>query len=119
MDLVTGGTLRSRLDQLPLDDGFRVSLTRFFTACVIEALVHLHERRIMYRDLKPENVLIDGAGYGTICDLGLAKFSPGRPSFTVCGTRAYMAPEIMSKRGYNAAVDWWALGVTMVQMLTG
>jgi CRP-like cAMP-binding protein len=79
-------------------------MARFFAACVTMAFVHLHERKIAYRDLKPENVLITKRGYGKVTDMGLATLVLGR-TFTLCGTPEYFAPEIITAAGHNWNVD--------------
>jgi len=91
---------------------------RFYVACALEGLVHLHERSIVYRDLKLENMLVDGEGYCKLADFGLSKFVVGH-TYTLCGTPDYMAPEMLSGAGHTRAVDWWALGVTTCALMTG
>lgn len=90
---------------------------RFFAACVLCAFQHLHERKIIYRDLKMENVVLDSRGYGKLCDFGTAsfRFSGTR---TMCGTPEYMAPEIIDGSMHCCAVDWWALGVLIYELIT-
>lgn len=90
--------------------------SRFYIACVIGALAHLHTRSIVHRDLKPENVILDGKGYAKLCDLGTARFLLDR-ALTVCGTLQYMAPELVARKFYGFAVDWWALGVLAFQLM--
>lgn len=94
------------------------SLAIFYIACVLRALEHLHERYVCYRDLKTENLLLDRSGYLKVTDFGLAKIVMGH-TFTLCGTPEYLAPEIVSKTGYTAAVDWWALGVLTYELMVG
>jgi cGMP-dependent protein kinase len=91
---------------------------RFYVACALEGLVHLHERSVVYRDLKLENMLVDGEGYCKLADFGLSKFVVGH-TYTLCGTPDYMAPEMLSGAGHTRAVDWWALGVTTCALMTG
>jgi len=92
---------------------------RFYAACVARALEHLHARRILYRDLKLENVVLDKHGYGKLCDFGLSTCLGPTESraYTVCGTPEYMAPEVMSFVGYTSAADWWSLGIVIYEML--
>jgi len=91
---------------------------RFYVAGVIFAIEHLHERRIVYRDLKPENVLLTSTGHPKLTDMGLAKFVVGK-TYTTCGTPDYFAPEVISCEGHTHAVDWWAVGVLIFELMTG
>lgn len=88
---------------------------------MVLAISHLHDNNIIYRDLKPENVLIDKDGYIKITDFGLSKQNIldnyGATSF--CGTPEYLAPEIIENKGHGKAVDWWSLGAITYEMLTG
>jgi cGMP-dependent protein kinase len=90
----------------------------FYTACVVAALEHMHSRDIMYRDLKPENLVISANGYAKLVDFGFAKRSRAR-TFTLCGTPEYLAPELILMKGHTNAVDWWATGVLLYEMLMG
>eukprot|EP00238_Polyblepharides_amylifera_P004499 CAMPEP_0196577022 /NCGR_PEP_ID=MMETSP1081-20130531/6166_1 /TAXON_ID=36882 /ORGANISM="Pyramimonas amylifera, Strain CCMP720" /LENGTH=223 /DNA_ID=CAMNT_0041895809 /DNA_START=327 /DNA_END=995 /DNA_ORIENTATION=- len=90
----------------------------FLAANVVTAFQHLHSRNIVYRDLKPENLLIAHNGYLKIADFGLAK-ELGTGSNSVCGTPEYIAPEIILNTAYGLEVDWWSLGILIFQLLTG
>lgn len=81
----------------------------FYAAEIVSALEYLHARNIVYRDLKPENLLLAKDGHLKITDFGFAKKLTDR-TWTLCGTPEYLAPEIIQSKGHNKAVDWWALG---------
>mmetsp|Transcript_15859 Transcript_15859/g.51973 ORF Transcript_15859/g.51973 Transcript_15859/m.51973 type:complete len:718 (-) Transcript_15859:2059-4212(-) len=101
--------------------GMKENIARFYIGSIALALEYLHSLNVVYRDLKPENVLLDGNGYPKLGDFGFAKTldSGGGRTYTFCGTPGYVAPEVVLARGYGTAVDWWGLGVTMFVLLTG
>ncbi|XP_055295804.1 cGMP-dependent protein kinase, isozyme 2 forms cD5/T2 isoform X1 [Sitodiplosis mosellana] len=117
MESCLGGELWTILrDKGHFDD----STTRFYTACVVEAFDYLHSRNIIYRDLKPENLLLDINGYVKLVDFGFAKkLQTSRKTWTFCGTPEYVAPEIILNRGHDISADYWSLGVLMFELLTG
>ncbi len=99
-------------------DGISNEDSIFYGACILEALGHLHARNIVYRDMKPENALIDGKGYCIMVDLGFAKIVVDK-TYTLCGTPEYLAPEIIMSKGHDKAVDYWSFGVLLYEMLVG
>lgn len=117
MESCLGGELWTILrDKGHFDDG----TTRFYTACVVQAFDYLHSRNIIYRDLKPENLLLDVKGYVKLVDFGFAKkLQSGRKTWTFCGTPEYVAPEVILNRGHDISADYWSLGVLMFELLTG
>lgn len=91
---------------------------RFYIAGTVCAFEHCHERRILYRDLKPENLLINENGMVKLTDMGLAKFVIGK-TYTTCGTPDYFAPELIASTGHTNAVDWWTLGILTFELMSG
>ncbi|CAF98611.1 unnamed protein product [Tetraodon nigroviridis] len=99
---------------------FEDSTTRFYTACVVEAFAYLHSKGIIYRDLKPENLILDHRGYAKLVDFGFAKkIGFGKKTWTFCGTPEYVAPEIILNKGHDISADYWSLGILMFELLTG
>lgn len=100
---------------------FPEDVAAFYTAQVALALEHLHASGVIHRDLKPENLLLDADGHVVVTDFGLAKMceSSDEVHRTLCGTDVYMAPEMVARRAYGKAVDFWSLGVLVFEMLTG
>ena len=95
---------------------FKEKAARFYAASVISCFEYLHEHSIIYRDLKPENLMLDSDGYLKMIDFGFAKVINNRTN-TLCGTPEYLAPEIILGKGHNRAVDWWTVGVLIFEML--
>ena len=93
-------------------------LAKFYAASLMVTLEYLHERGIIHRDFKPENVLIDDEGYTKLTDFGAANIVDGR-TYTAIGTPHYLAPEIILRTGYSFSVDWWSLGVMIHEMAFG
>jgi len=100
---------------------FTEDQTRFYTSQMVLAIEYLHSKHVIYRDLKPENVLIDRQGYIRITDFGLSKnnVKGDRDAHSVCGTPEYLAPEVLLRQGHGKPVDWWTLGSIIYEMMTG
>lgn len=117
LELCLGGELFSVLQKRegkPLVD----KDANFYTGSVLIAFEYMHSKKIIYRDLKPENLLLDLDGYLKITDFGYAKqLEGGERTFTLCGTPDYLAPEVIRSIGHDEAVDWWCLGILTFEML--
>uniref|UniRef100_A0A3B4G0P1 G protein-coupled receptor kinase n=1 Tax=Pundamilia nyererei TaxID=303518 RepID=A0A3B4G0P1_9CICH len=117
MDLMTGGDLRFHIYDLG-KRGIRMERVVYYTAQIISGLLHLHNMGIVYRDMKPENVLLDGKGQCRLSDLGLAvELSKGKMICQKAGTTGYMAPEVLKQEYYRYSVDWWSLGCSIYEMV--
>ncbi|KAM5197311.1 cAMP-dependent protein kinase catalytic subunit PRKX [Hipposideros larvatus] len=115
MEFVPGGELFSYLRNR---GRFSSNAGLFYSAEIVCAIEYLHSREIVYRDLKPENILLDRDGHIKLTDFGFAKKLVDK-TWTLCGTPEYLAPEVIQSRGHGRAVDWWALGILIFEMLSG
>uniref|UniRef100_A0A8C1T258 protein kinase C n=1 Tax=Cyprinus carpio TaxID=7962 RepID=A0A8C1T258_CYPCA len=117
MEYTAGGDLMMHIHA----DVFTEPRAVFYAACVVLGLQFLHDNKIVYRDLKLDNLLLDTEGYVKIADFGLCKegMGFGDRTSTFCGTPEFLAPEVLTDTSYTRAVDWWGLGVLIYEMLVG
>jgi len=118
-ELITGGELHSAIRRIPTV--LSRAQAQFYAGSMVLVLEALADRSIIYRDLKPENVMLDSQGYLKLVDFGISKkLEEGKPqTFTVIGTPHYMAPEVLTGRGYGTEVDIWSLGVMLFEFVCG
>lgn len=116
MEALCGGEL---CELLYFEQKFSERWSLFYAASVLAALAHMHERKIAYRDLKTENLVLDELGYVKVVDFGLAKKITSGQTYTFCGTPDYLAPEVILNEGYDWGVDYWGLGVLIYEMAAG
>eukprot|EP00984_Skeletonema_dohrnii_P024022 scaffold13127_cov68-Skeletonema_dohrnii-CCMP3373.AAC.1 len=119
LDYCPGGELFFHLSRYRR---FQEPVARFYAAELMLAIGHLHKHGVIYRDLKPENVLLDAYGHVKLGDFGLAKDGirhPTQGAKSTCGTPEYMAPEVLNQQGHGFCVDYWGLGMILFEMMTG
>lgn len=122
LDFHIGGDLASLMGH---EGRFTESKSRFLAAEIAVGLGLLHSQGVVYRDLKPENVLIDFRGHVVLTDFGLSKIlktpdcDTAAKTDTFCGTAEYLAPEILKGEYYDQSVDWWSFGTLLYEMITG
>ncbi|XP_070690458.1 serine/threonine-protein kinase N2-like isoform X2 [Pempheris klunzingeri] len=116
MEYLPGGDLMIHIH----NNVFTEAQTRFYSACVLLGLEFLHLNKIIYRDLKLDNLLMDADGFVKITDFGLCKegMGHGDRTSTFCGTPEFLAPEVLTDDNYTRAVDWWGMGVLVFEMLS-
>jgi serine/threonine protein kinase len=115
MEFVAGGELFTYLRSV---GKFSPNQACFYASHVTLMFEYLHSKNVIYRDLKPENLLIDPDGYLKLTDFGFAKIVEGR-TYTLCGTPEYLCPEILTNKGHGKGVDWWTLGILIYEMIAG
>ncbi|KAJ3386290.1 hypothetical protein HDU84_001633 [Entophlyctis sp. JEL0112] len=117
LDLKLGGDLRFHLN---FKGPFSETRARFYYAEVASALCYLHKQKIVHRDIKPDNILLDEKGHASVTDFNVAcHFSDDKPLMSKSGTARYMAPEVILGHGYFNAIDFWSLSVTTYELLYG
>ncbi|KAG6590875.1 AGC protein kinase [Phytophthora cinnamomi] len=120
LEYCQGGELFYHLQQ-QFSQKFDESTTRFYAAEVLAALRELHANGVVYRDLKPENVLLDAQGHVKLADFGFAKqdMNPGQRTYSFCGSPEYLSPEMVRKDGHGMETDMWSFGCFIFELLTG
>ena len=117
MDFVDGGELYKLIQSKQRLD---LRLTKFYASQIVLCFEYLHSKHLIYRDLKPENVLIHQSGYLKLSDFGFIKrVGDNERTYTICGTPEYLAPEIIMNKGHGKPVDWYTLGIFIYEMLVG
>lgn len=118
LDFMPGGDLRQLMNSKKALHELQV---RHYVATLALTLDYLHKKRIIHRDIKPENILLDKKGYAHLSDFNIAiQFNTNQPFiWNMAGTIAYMAPEMLARKGYSTAIDWWSLGVVAYELLFG
>lgn len=119
MEFVNGGEMFRLVHK---NKGLNIEMVQFFGCEIVLTMDHLHSKHVCYRDLKPENVLLDCAGHIKLIDFGLAKVLSAASGFktrTCCGTLCYQAPEVILNKEYSYPVDWWGVGCLIFEMVTG
>lgn len=120
MTLCTGGELWNVIHKVHPDgtweSGVKDEDAKFYTLIIADTVAYMHRKNVLFRDLKPENVLIDESGYPNIIDFGFAKITTEK-TFTLCGTPNYMSPEIILVSGHSVGADHWALGIMIYEMV--
>jgi len=114
MELAPGGNLATVYQEKRLHG--KQSCVAYHTAAIVFAFEYMHDKNILYRDLKPENMLLDSKGRVKLADFGFAKFTIGE-TYTACGTTEYLAPEIIQRVGHSYAVDWWTFGIVVYELM--
>ena len=117
MPFIRGGELYQHLHNCQY---FSEEKTKFYAAIIGLSLEYLHTHGIVYRDIKPSNILIDEDGYLKLGDFGMAKMlKDNEKAMSFCGTREYLPPEIITREGHNKSADWWSYGILVYEMLFG
>ena len=116
MDYLRGGDLTHSLRKAKR---FSESIARMYAAEILLAIQELHKHKIIYRDLKPDNIVLNEEGHSLLIDFGLAKEGVKDITGSFCGSLAYLAPEVLKRTGHGKSVDWYLLGVLIYEMIVG
>ena len=117
LPFIQGGELFQHLRKYKY---FPEANVKFYASIIGLSLEYLHKKGIVYRDIKPENILLESDGYLKLIDFGMAKILKGdEKTNSFCGTPEYLAPEIITGEGHNRMADWWSYGTLVYEMLFG
>ena len=115
-EYIPGGNLANLLKT---KKRFSLRNAKFYLASIITAFDYLHKKNIIYRDLRPQNILLCRNGYIKLAEFGMSKKMESDITFTMCGSPEYYSPEMLRKTGYNKSHDFWTLGIILYEMLIG
>jgi len=118
LDYAAGGNMSRALHK---EKKFSEEKAVMFMAEILLALEDLHKRDVIYRDLKPDNIVFDSQGHALLTDFGLSKEEVYDDAMakSFCGSPAYLAPEMLKRTGHGKSIDWYLLGVLLYEMLVG
>jgi len=118
LDYAAGGNMSRALHK---DRRFNEDRAKLYLAEILLAIEDLHKRDIIYRDLKPDNIVFDSQGHSLLTDFGLSKehVTGANQAKSFCGSPAYLAPEMLKRAGHGKSIDWYLLGVLLYEMLVG
>jgi protein kinase A len=98
---------------------FPLEFAKFYSACLITVLDYLHKKRIIHRNIRAENVLINSNGYIKLSEFTFSKLLTNDMTYSICGSPEYYSPEMINKSGHNKSIDFWQLGILLYEMLVG